>query len=55
LLISLVSAAGSFVSGIGFAAIGYGAMGFVGAAAAVIPLGLALWWQVSRPAVAVAQ
>jgi MFS family permease len=55
LLISLVSAAGSFVSGIGFAVIGYGAMGLVGAAAAVIPLGLVLWWQVSRPTVAVAQ
>lgn len=54
LLIGLVSAAGSLGSGIVFAAVGYGAMGLVGAAAAVVPLGLVLWWQVSRPAVAVA-
>jgi MFS family permease len=55
LLIGLVSAGGSLVSGIGFAALGFGVMGIVGAAAAIVPLGLVLWWQVSRPAVAIAQ
>jgi MFS family permease len=55
LLIGLVSAGGSLVSGIGFAALGFGVMGLVGAAAAIVPLGLVLWWQVSRPAVAIAQ
>ncbi len=55
LLIGLVSAGGSLVSGIGFAVLGFGVMGMVGAAAAIVPLGLTLWWQVSRPMVAVAQ
>lgn len=56
LLIGLVSAGGSLVSGLGFAAIGFGAMGIVGAAAAIVPLGLTLWWQAVRPsAVAPAQ
>jgi len=50
LLIGLVSAVGSLGSGWVFAAVGYGAMGLVGAAAGLIPLGLALWWQMSRPA-----
>jgi MFS family permease len=44
LLIGLVSAAGGLSSGIVFAAIGYGAMAVVGAAAAIIPLVLAGWW-----------
>jgi MFS family permease len=44
LLIGLVSAAGGLGSGIVFAAIGYAAMAFVGAAAALIPLTLAVWW-----------
>jgi hypothetical protein len=44
LLIGLVSAAGGLGSGIVFAAIGYAAMAFVGAAAALIPLTLAAWW-----------
>jgi MFS family permease len=46
LLIGLVSAAGGLSSGIVFAAIGYGAMALVGAAAAIIPLSLAAWWSV---------
>ncbi len=45
LLIGLVSAAGGLSSGIVFAAIGYGAMALVGAAAALIPLSLGAWWQ----------
>ena len=44
LLIGLVSAVGGLSSGIVFAAIGYGAMALVGAAAALIPLTLAAWW-----------
>jgi MFS family permease len=48
LLLGLVSAAGSLGSGIVFAALGYGAMGLVGAAAALIPLSLAAWWRLAR-------
>lgn len=51
LLIGLVSAAGSLGSGFVFAAVGYGMMGLVGAAAALIPLTLALWWQATKPSV----
>ncbi len=52
LLIGLASATGSLGSGIVFAAIGYGAMGLVGAVAALIPLTTAAWWQVRRQAAA---
>lgn len=55
LLIGLVSAVGSFGSGLVFAAVGYGLMGLVGAAAALIPLAMVLWWQVIRPIPATAQ
>ncbi len=48
LLIGLVSAGGSLASGFGFAALGFSAMGIVGAVAATVPLGLALWWQINR-------
>ncbi len=48
LLIALVSAAGSLGSGVVFASVGYGTMGLVGAVVALIPLGLALWWQMGR-------
>ena len=54
LLIGLVSAAGSLGSGLVFAAVGFGMMGIVGAVAAVVPLSLALWWQVTRPGMATA-
>ncbi|MBI2247983.1 MAG: MFS transporter, partial [Armatimonadetes bacterium] len=50
LLIGMASAAGSLGSGIVFAAIGYGAMGMVGAAAALIPLSTTAWWQARRRA-----
>jgi predicted MFS family arabinose efflux permease len=53
LLIGLVSAAGSLGSGVVFAAVGYGVMGLVGAGAALIPLGAALWWQATKPTVVV--
>lgn len=55
LLIALVSALGSLGSGVVFATLGYGAMGLVGAAAALIPLALTLWWQMGQRTVVVAQ
>ena len=54
LLIGLVSAAGSLGSGFVFAAVGFGVMGLVGAMAALIPLTLTLWWQVTKPSAVVA-
>ena len=54
LLIGLTSAIGSLGSGFVFAAVGYGVMGIVGAAVAVIPLALAVWWQAQRPVVVAA-
>jgi len=46
LLLNLSSGASQVWSGIVFAAGGYGTMALVGAGAAVVPLGLAIWWQV---------
>jgi MFS family permease len=48
LLLGLTSALGSLGSGVVFAAVGYGAMGVVGAAAALIPLSLAAWWRLGQ-------
>ncbi len=45
LLLGFASAAGSFGSGILFSVAGYGALGWVAASAALVPLGLTLWWQ----------
>ncbi len=45
LLLGLVSAAGSLGSGFVFAAIGYRAVGLIGAALAIIPFLLSLWWR----------
>src|SRR5713226_1097911 len=53
LLIGLASAAGSLGSGIVFAAIGYNAMGLVGAATALIPLTTAALWRSRARAVPV--
>ncbi|MGH2397145.1 MAG: MFS transporter, partial [bacterium] len=55
LLIGLASAVGSLGSGLVFAAIGFGAMGIVGAAAALIPLAMAAWWQTRQRAIAMAR
>ncbi len=44
LFIGLASAIGSLGSGFVFAAVGFQIMGFVGAAFAVIPLAVAIWW-----------
>ena len=45
LLMGLVAASGSFLSGHVFAAVGYGTMGLISAVLALVPFGLALWWQ----------
>jgi MFS family permease len=46
LLLGLASAVGSFASGVIFSVAGYGSLGVTAAAAALLPLGLALWWQI---------
>lgn len=48
LLIGLVTAAGSVVSGMIFASAGYAATGIVGAVLSLIPLGVVGWWLVGR-------
>ena len=45
LLMGLVAASGSFLSGHVFAAVGYGTMGLMSAVLALVPFGLAVWWQ----------
>jgi MFS family permease len=45
LLLGFGAAAGSFGSGLVFAVSGYAALGLVAASATLVPLGLALWWQ----------
>jgi predicted MFS family arabinose efflux permease len=44
LFVGLASAVGSLGSGFVFAAVGFQTMGFIGAAFAVLPLIVALWW-----------
>jgi MFS family permease len=48
LLVGLATALGSFISGLIFAAFGYGMVGLVGVVLAVIPFGLAVWWQIGQ-------
>lgn len=48
LLVGLATALGSFISGLIFAALGYGMVGTVGAVLSLIPFGLALWWQLAN-------
>ena len=45
LLLGFAAATGSFGGGITFAASGYWALGLIAASLALIPLGMALWWQ----------
>ena len=45
LLMGLVAAAGSFLSGHVFASVGYQAMGAIAAAFSLTPVALAVWWQ----------
>ncbi len=54
LLIGLASALGSFISGLIFAASGFGVVGLVGVGLAIIPLGLTLWWQMGQRRLATA-
>lgn len=54
LLIGLVTATGSFGSGLVFAGMGYTAMGIVGAVACLVPLGLTGWWMAGRRRLATA-
>jgi predicted MFS family arabinose efflux permease len=48
LLVGLASAAGSLSSGLIFAAVGYNAMAFISAGAALLPLAGAIAWQIRR-------
>jgi MFS family permease len=48
LLVGIATALGSFISGLIFAAWGYGLVGVIGMALSVIPIGLALWWRSSQ-------
>jgi MFS family permease len=48
LLIGVVAASGSFLSGHVFAALGYRTMGLVAALLSLGPFGLAVWWQLTR-------
>ncbi len=48
LLIGLASAAGSVISGWLFAAVGFGTLGLIGTAGALIPIGVTLWWRMAR-------
>ena len=48
LFVGLATALGSFISGLIFAAWGYGMVGLIGAALASIPFGLTLWWQMGQ-------
>ena len=45
LMLNLASGASQIASGVVYAAGGFGVMGLAAAAMAVIPLGLAIWWQ----------
>ncbi len=48
LLMGLVAASGSFLSGHVFAAVGYGKMGLISAAISLAPMGLAVWWRLAK-------
>jgi MFS family permease len=48
LLVGLATALGSFVSGLIFAAMGYGMVGIIGALLALIPFGMTMWWQLGQ-------
>lgn len=47
-LIGLASAIASLISGLIFAASGFGVVGLVGVGLAIIPFGLTLWWQMGQ-------
>jgi MFS family permease len=45
LLLNLASASSQAISGVVYAVGGYGIMALAAAAAAIVPLGVATWWQ----------
>jgi MFS family permease len=47
-LMSLVTAGGSFASGLVFAGRGYAALGVVGALVSLVPLGATAWWMIGK-------
>jgi MFS family permease len=53
LLVGLATAIGSFISGLIFAAMGYGLVGAVGVVLALIPIGMTLWWRMGQRRLAV--
>jgi MFS family permease len=53
LLVGLATAIGSFISGLIFAAMGYGMVGAVGVVLALIPIGMTLWWRMGQRRLAV--
>jgi len=53
LMVGLATAIGSFISGLIFAAMGYGLVGAVGVVLALIPIGMTLWWRVGQRRLAV--
>ena len=52
LLVGLATATASFSSGLMYASVGYKVMGVIGAAIALILLGLTVWWLIKRQQVA---
>jgi MFS family permease len=53
LLVGIATAAGSFISGLIFAAWGYGLVGTIGLFLALIPLGMTFWWWSGQRRIAV--
>jgi MFS family permease len=49
LLMGLVAASGSFLSGHVFASVGYSTMGAVSAVFSLAPFALAVWWRLAKP------
>jgi len=48
LFVGLATALGSFISGLIFAALGFGMVGIIGAVLSIIPVGMTLWWQLGK-------
>jgi predicted MFS family arabinose efflux permease len=55
LLLNLASAASQVVSGVVYAIGGYGVMALAAAAASLVPLILAIWWQAAGRRIAAAR
>jgi MFS family permease len=48
LFVGLATALGSFISGLIFAALGFGMVGIIGALLSILPVGMTLWWQLGK-------